>query len=179
MCGSCLLPATRYPLDFPRNGHYQWAVAEHLVTVATYREMSDAVLAKGKLDAAGIHCVLSTSAHADSRAAGHTPDSPGMDGFRAKASDDVHLQVHEDDAETATKILTGASDEDEFVDLEDEPECPSCGSMDLHYHDGKHWRPWVGVYVAGEQTMAAHKREWRCDECGATWTEDEAGETVN
>ena len=155
-------------------------MGEHLVTVATYREMSDAVLAKSKLDAAGIHCVLSTGAHADPQpAVGSTPDSPGMDGFRAKASDDVHLQVHEEDAETATKILTGASDDEDFDDLLDEPECPSCGSMDLHYHDGKHWRPWVGVYVAGEATVAAHKREWRCDECGATWTEDEANETVN
>ena len=154
-------------------------VGEHLVTVATYREMADAVLAKGKLDAAGIHCVLSTAAQAGPRSAGRTPDSPGMDGFRAKASDDVHLQVHEEDAETATRILTGSVDDDDFDDLLDEPECPSCGSMDLHYHDGKHWRPWVGVYVAGEQTVAAHKREWRCDECGATWTEDEASETVN
>ena len=150
------------------------------MTVATYREMSDAVVAKGKLDAAGIHCVLSAGAHADPRsAAGRTPDSPGMDGFLAKASDDVHLQVHEEDAETATKILTGASDDEEFDDLLDEPECPTCGSMDLHYHDGKHWRPWVGVFVAGETTLASHKREWRCDECGATWTEDEASETVN
>ncbi len=136
-------------------------MGEHLVTVATYREMSDAVLAKGKLDAAGIHCVLSTAAQT------------------AKASDDVHLQVHEEDAEAATKILTGASDDDDFEDLLEEPECPSCGSMDLHYHDGKHWRPWVGVYVAGEATVAAHKREWRCDECGTTWTEDESNETVN
>jgi len=152
-------------------------VGEHLVTVATYREMSDAVVAKSKLDAAGIHCVLSTAP--DPRPAGRTADSPGMDGFRARASDDVHLQVHEEDAETATQILTGATDDEEFDDLLEEPECPSCGSMDLHYHDGKHWRPWVGVFVAGEQTVASHKREWRCDECGATWTEDEAGETVN
>ncbi len=154
-------------------------MGEHLVTIATYREMSDAVVAKGKLDAAGIHCVLSTAALADPRATGRTPDSPGMDGFRARACDDVHLQVHEEDAETATQILTGASDDEDFDDLLEEPECPTCGSMDLHYHDGKHWRPWVGVYVAGEATVAAHKREWRCDECGATWTEDEAGETVN
>jgi transposase-like protein len=51
--------------------------------------------------------------------------------------------------------------------------------MDLHYHDGKHWRPWVGVFVAGAATMATHKREWRCDECGATWTDEDKAETVN
>ncbi len=156
-------------------------MAQHLVTIATYRELSDALLAKGKLDAAGIHCVLSTPGQAEGARPATAPntESPGVDGFRAKACDDVHLQVSEDDAQTATQILTGVSDDEELDELLDQPVCPTCGSMDLHYHDGKHWRPWVGVFVAGAATVATHKREWRCDECGATWTEDEAGETVN
>ncbi len=156
-------------------------VGEHLVTIATYRDIADALTAKDKLDAAGIHCVLSSAAQADlaRKKATCSDESPGLDGFRAKAADDVHLQVHEEDAETATDILTGGSADEELDDILDEPVCPTCGSMDLHYHDGKHWRPWVGVYVAGESTVAAHKREWKCDECGATWTENEPGETVN
>ena len=157
------------------------SVGEHLVTIATYREMEDAVSAKGKLDAAGIHCVLSTSASAGAARmpVSFNEDSPGMEGFRAKAADDVHLQVHEEDAQAATDILTGSSADEDLDDMLDEPVCPTCGSMDLHYHDGKHWRPWVGVFVAGQNTVAAHKREWKCDECGATWTEDESAEPVN
>jgi len=152
-----------------------------MVTIATYREMQDALVAKDKLDAAGIHCVLSPGAAAGTPrpAATFREDSPGMDGFRAKAADDVHLQVHEEDAQAATEILTGGSADEDLDDMLDEPLCPTCGSMDLHYHDGKHWRPWVGIFVAGQATVATHKREWRCDECGATWTEDEASEPVN
>ncbi len=142
------------------------AVPEHLVTIATYREMADALTAKGKLDAAGIHCVLNTGAHAG--------------GSRPQVlTDGVHLQVSEEEAEKATAILTGSADDDDMEDLDDQVVCPTCGSMDLHYHDGKHWRPWVGVFVAGEATIASHKREWRCDECGATWVEEESGETIN
>ncbi|MBZ5648127.1 MAG: hypothetical protein LAN37_13000 [Acidobacteriia bacterium] len=156
-------------------------MAQHLVTIATYRELSDALLAKGKLDAAGIHCVLSTPAQGEgARPPAVLNGSPGLDSLRAKAFDDVHLQVSEDDAETATEILTGAAEDEDLDDLLDQPLCPTCGSMDLHYHDGKHWRPWVGVFVAGEATVASHKREWRCDECGATWVEEQPGaETVN
>jgi ribosomal protein S27AE len=149
-------------------------VPEHLVTIATYREMADALTAKGKLDAAGIRCVLSAGTRADAHS-----HIPAMDGFHAIMGNDVHLQVHEEDAATATGVLTGSSEDDDLEDMLDQPLCPTCGSMDLHYHDGKHWRPWVGVFVAGAATMATHKREWRCDECGATWTDEDKAETVN
>lgn len=158
-------------------------MAGHLVTVATYRALSDALLAKGKLDAAGIHCVLATPGHDQPRPSqDFDPESPGIDGFRALAYDDVKLQVSEEDAETATQILTGAEDDgDEDLGEPDfeQMECPSCGSLELSYHDGKHWRPWVGIYLAGAATMDSGKREWRCEDCGAVWSDTTPEQSIN
>ena len=75
-----------------------------LITVATFAHTLDAHLAKSRLEAEGIDCVLTNE---------HTA---GMNWFWPLAVGGVGLQVRESDAERAAEILEGEPHDEDDVD---------------------------------------------------------------
>ncbi|MDE2755718.1 MAG: DUF2007 domain-containing protein [Acidobacteriota bacterium] len=75
-----------------------------LITIASFDHTLDANLAKTRLEAEGIDCIL-TDEHITS-----------MNWFWVPAIGGVRLQVRESDAERAVEILEGESDDEDVAD---------------------------------------------------------------
>ena len=134
-----------------------------LVTIATFRDLPEALLARGKLESAGIECLLADD------------NIVRMDWFWANAVGGVKLQVSTEDAEEALDIL--AEEIPESLPAEEriayrQPKCPKCGSLDVRYDS-----PLQGVRLAVLAFFSlptpAGKKRWMCEGCGAQWQEED------
>lgn len=133
-----------------------------LVTIATFRDLPEALLAKGKLDSAGIQTFLADD------------NLVRTDWFWSNAIGGVKLQVGEADAQEALDLLS--EDIPESLPAEDkvafrQPKCPQCGSLDVRYDS-----PLQGLRLAVLWVlpipMPAGKKRWMCESCGAHWREE-------
>lgn len=132
---------------------------DNLITLATFRDLSEALLAKGKLDAADIHCVLADD------------NILRMDWFLANLIGGVKLNVPESQAETAYKLLFG---EQEPVPGEDQPlKCPKCGSEEIGIVDPGKGVRLASLWAIGLPLPRLTSTHWECVRCGAKWVDDE------
>jgi DNA-directed RNA polymerase subunit M/transcription elongation factor TFIIS len=110
-----------------------------LVTIATFRTLGEAHVAKGALESEGIECVLT-----DENIAGIY--SPAIGGIR--------LQVHAEDRDNALEILP--ADEPAPEELPpDQKVCPKCGSTEIGFVERK--------------LFSLDPSHWECSQCGARW----------
>ncbi|MFL6428768.1 MAG: DUF2007 domain-containing protein [Acidobacteriaceae bacterium] len=131
---------------------------QRLITVQQYRELADAQIAKGALESAGIPCFL------------RDENAVRMEWVWSNLMGGVRLQVREEDREAAHSIL--AQPIPEQIQLEDEipydqPRCPRCGSLDIHYQ-AIHKRTALASIILFVP-IAIPKRAWICERCGAQW----------
>src|SRR5215469_1585957 len=95
------------------------------VTVGRFRDLSEALLAKGMLESAGIECFLADQ------------DLVRMDWFYSNAIGGMRLQVKEDDAAAATEILEQPIPTNFELDgtgeIYEQPRCPNCQSLDIQF----------------------------------------------
>ena len=137
-----------------------------LITIATYRDLPEALLAKGKLESAGIECFLADD------------NLVRMDWFWANALGGVKLQVSEALAEEALELL--AEEIPESLPAEErvayrQPKCPRCGSLDVRYDSPLQGLRLAVLWVLPLPIPAGEKR-WMCDACGAHWTDQRPSE---
>jgi rubredoxin len=108
-----------------------------------------------------------------------------MNWLYSNAIGGVKLQVKEDDVEQAMAVLAPHDQEQEPVeqetdDLEDDPTCPNCGSLDISYE--RYSMRWVfaswafsGLILTtlfgalGGFPLPFLKREWYCRACDYRW----------
>lgn len=111
-----------------------------LITIARFRDLPQALMAKGALDSAGIESFLADT------------NFVRMDWFASNAVGGMRLQVREEDAKDAAEILEQSIPEnialDEQGEVYSQPRCPNCQSLDIVF-----W------------TLSARK----CSSCGHTW----------
>jgi len=105
------------------------APSRELTTIARFRDVPDAELAAGSLEASGIECFLADV------------ETIGVYWTSSQAVGWVRLQVFRDDLEPALELL--ASDLTSFIPAEQfdgprEP-CPSCGSDYVFLEKGSRW----------------------------------------
>src|SRR5215469_4142921 len=96
----------------------------NLVTVRAFRDNSEALLAKGALESAGIECFLIDET------------TIRMDWLWSNALGGVKLCVNSEDTEAALRVL--GQEIPEKFDVEglgeyEQPRCPQCGSVDVVY----------------------------------------------
>jgi hypothetical protein len=99
---------------------------QHLVLVRRFRDLPEALLAKGSLDSAGIESHLADD------------NMVRMDWFISNLLGGVKLLVKPEDAEAAVEILNQPIPEDfdvEGVGNYQSPECPKCGSLDVSFQE--------------------------------------------
>jgi PhnA Zinc-Ribbon/Putative prokaryotic signal transducing protein len=110
------------------------------VTLRQFRDLPDALLAKGSLESAGIQAYLVDD------------NMIRMDWFISNLLGGIKLKVRPEDVEAASEILNQPIPE--MLDIEgvgnfEQPKCPRCQSLDVEY--------------------VLEKQAWICDGCGHEW----------
>lgn len=135
-----------------------------LVTVAKYRDMPEALVARSVLEAESIECFLADE------------NTVRMDWLWSNLIGGMRLQVDVEDAERAREVLsqpmpeTIAFDEDQNFD---QPLCPACGSLRVISDDADRKVLAMSLLVS---VPLPHKRptenKLRCQDCGLRWEDN-------
>ena len=140
-----------------------WEAVPSLVTLQHFRDIPEALLAKGKLESAGIGSVLADG------------NLIRMDWLLSNAIGGIRLQVDQRDLESARAIL----DEPIPAEFEDEelgesfvqPRCPRCYSLDIGFE--KIDRFWTyGLWLLLSFPIPVRKGNWKCYTCGVEWVDE-------
>ena len=132
-----------------------------LVTIQRFRELSEALLAKGMLNSAGVECFL-------------VEENTGrMLGFISNVIGGIRMQVNRVDAESAMALLEQPIQEG--ADLAGEgndqpPRCPKCYSVDITFSELD--KPmssgaWLSV------PLPVHEKVCECKSCGYQWDDED------
>jgi Putative prokaryotic signal transducing protein len=138
-------------------------VSTELVTLQHFRDGPEALLAKGKLESAGIACALADG------------NLVRMDWLLSNAIGGIRLQVHEQEVESARAILNEPIppefSEEEVGEPYAQPRCPRCYSLDIGFE--KINRFWTyGLWLLLSFPILVRKNNWKCYTCGAEWVEE-------
>ena len=139
--------------------------AEDLITIRTFTNVADALLAKTVLDSAEIECFL------------FDENVIRMDWFYSNLVGGVKLLVRAGDAAAATEVLNQKSPEEFIVDGDadyKQPRCPKCGSLDISF--GEAGKRLSYVTVALGVPLPVKRGGWRCHSCGHSWDDSEEPE---
>ncbi|MGA7754260.1 MAG: hypothetical protein WCB05_15610 [Candidatus Sulfotelmatobacter sp.] len=132
-----------------------------MVTVRQFRDLPEALLAKGCLDSAGIECALVDD------------NMVRLDWFWSNLMGGVKLKVEPGDADVANEILSQPIPEGfdavgtgEYL----QPSCPSCQSLDVSFQELHKPVAYVTAYFG--VPLPLRRRAWRCHSCNVEWEDD-------
>lgn len=131
-----------------------------LVTIRRFRDLSEAVVARGVVESAGIFCFL------------RDENMVRLDWQISNMIGGLRLQVSEQDAEAALAILSEPAPE--IIPVEgqpdyEQPRCPRCNSIDIHFEGSDRRSALASLYLFSLPTPLGQKF-WLCDNCGCRWT---------
>jgi hypothetical protein len=132
-----------------------------LVTIRQFRDLPEALLAKGSLESAGIECFL------------RDENLVRLDWFISNFVGGVKLCVPPEDALKAKALLDQPILEGLYVHgvgLYEQPRCPKCNSLDVTYQE---LDPAAYLSMAVSVPIPFHRDGWRCRACNAEWEDDE------
>jgi hypothetical protein len=136
-----------------------------LVTIRQFRDLPEALLAKGSLESAGIECFL------------RDENLVRLDWFISNFVGGVKLCVKPEDAFKAKALLDQPILEGMYVHgvgLYEQPRCPKCNSLDVTYHE---LDPAAYLSMAVNVPIPFHRDGWRCRACDAEWQDEDAPES--
>lgn len=134
---------------------------QRMVTIKRFRDLPEALIAKGSLDSAGIDTVLVND------------NLVRLDWFWSNLMGGVQLQVEPEDADAANEILNQPIPESfDAVGTGDyqQPRCPSCGSLDVTFQELNKPVAFVSAYAG--LPLPIRRQAWRCRSCNAEWEDD-------
>lgn len=135
---------------------------KRMVTIRRFRDLPEALIAKGSLDSAGIDSVLVND------------NLVRLDWFWSNLMGGVQLQVEPEDADAANEILNQPIPES-FVAVGtgdyQQPRCPSCGSLDVSFQELNKPVAYVSAYAG--LPLPIRRQAWRCRNCNAEWEDEE------
>jgi hypothetical protein len=129
-----------------------------LVTIRQFRDLPEALLAKGSLESAGIECFLADE------------NLVRLDWFISNFIGGIKLNVRAADAENAQKLLDEPILEGLYVQgigLYEQPRCPQCQSLDVNFQELD--RPIAYMSAFLHVPMPVQRPGWRCHSCDAEW----------
>ena len=130
------------------------------VTLRRFRDLPEALLAKGSLESAGIECHLVDD------------NMVRLDWFISNLLGGVKLQVWPEDVDEATEILnlpTPETLEVEGSGVYRQPHCPNCDSMDVSFEELN--KPIAYALAWAGLPLPVHRKAWKCHTCGREWEE--------
>jgi DNA-directed RNA polymerase subunit RPC12/RpoP len=133
-----------------------------LTVIQQFRDVHEALLAKGLLESAGIECFLVDD------------NLVRLDWFISNLVGGVKLAVLAEDAEAAIEVLQQPVPES--FDVEgagpyEQPRCPHCGSMDISHQAGIDKRFALPALYVVSVPIPLPQDIWKCAACGAQWRE--------
>jgi hypothetical protein len=134
-----------------------------IVTIRSFRDLPEALLAKGSLESAGIESYLVDD------------NIIRLDWFYSNLIGGIKLKVHPEDVEAANEILNQPIPESlgvEGVGSYEQPKCPKCQSLDVSYRELQKLVSYGSAYLG--IPVPVHKKAWSCHACGNEWQETEA-----
>ena len=134
------------------------------VTLRQFRDLPEALLAKGSLESAGIQAYLVDD------------NMIRMDWFISNLLGGIKLKVRPEDAEAASEILNQPIPE--TLDVEgvgdfEQPKCPRCHSLDVSFEELNKPVAYLTAYAG--VPLPVYKQGWTCDVCGNEWEEQGSG----
>jgi hypothetical protein len=152
------LESSEEPTPEPR----QEMEVRELVTIRQFRDLPEALLAKGSLESAGIECFLADE------------NLVRLDWFISNFIGGIKLNVRAADAVNAQKLLDEPILEGLYVQgvgLYEQPRCSKCQSLDVNFKELD--RPIAYMSAFLRVPVPVHRRAWRCHACHAEWEDDE------
>jgi putative signal transducing protein len=143
-------------------------MAEELVMVARFRDLPEALFAKGKLESAGIECFLTDQ------------NMVRLDWFYSNVIGGMRLLVRQEDEAAAKQVLAEPPPdftEEEVGEAYKQPHCPKCDSLDISYTSLNRGVSYTLMYL--NVPFPVPKRHWHCNACGAEWVWEGPGEYDN
>ena len=134
---------------------------QELLTLRQFRDLPEALLAKGSLESAGIECFLADE------------NLVRLDWFISNFIGGIKLNVHAADFENARKLLDEPILEGLYVQgvgLYEQPRCPKCRSLDVNFQELD--RPIAYMSVFLHVPIPLQRSAWRCHACDAEWDDD-------
>jgi hypothetical protein len=136
----------------------------NLETIRQFRDLPEALLAKGSLESAGIECFLADE------------NLVRLDWFISNFIGGIKLRVKPQDAENARKLLDEPILEGMYVHgvgLYEQPRCPKCNSLDVNFRGLDQPVAYMSAFLRVPIPM--HRKAWHYRACDAEW-EDETTE---
>ncbi len=134
---------------------------QELVTIRQFRDLPEALLAKGCLESVGIECFLGDD------------NLVRLDWFISNFIGGIKLKVRVPDAENAQKILDEPILEGLYVQgvgLYEQPRCPKCQSLDVNFQPLD--RPIAYMSAFLRVPLPVQRPGWHCRACDAEWEDD-------
>ena len=155
------------PVRLPPSELPAWLDADlplrELTTLRKFRDLPEALLAKGCLESAGIESCLVDD------------NIVRLDWFWSNLMGGVKLQVREEDGDDAAAILDQPIPEGfdvAGVGEYQQPRCPKCESLDVTFQELDRPVAYVSAYL--NVPIPLRRRAWRCHGCRAEWEDDAA-----
>jgi len=135
----------------------------NLILLRKFRDLPEALLAKGSLDSAGVESFLGDD------------NTIRVDWLWSNLLGGIKLLVDAENAETANEILNQPIPENfdiEGVEDYQQPHCPRCQSLDVSFEELYKPIAYGSLFVG--LPLPIHRKGWICQSCRHTWQEDEA-----
>ncbi len=132
-----------------------------LVTIRQFRDLPEALLAKGSLESAGIECFMADE------------NLVRLDWFISNFIGGIKLNVRAADVANAQKLLDEPILEGLYVQgigLYEQPRCPKCQSLDVNFQELD--RPIAYMSAFLRVPMPVQRPAWHCHACDAEWEDD-------
>jgi hypothetical protein len=137
--------------------------SREVVTLRKFRDMPEALLAKGSLDSTGIECWLTDD------------NMVRLDWFYSNLLGGIKLQVKPEDAEAANEVLDQPIPENfdaEGTGDYQQPSCPHCQSLDITFEELNKPVAYVSAYF--NLPIPLHCRAWKCHSCKREWQDSDS-----
>ena len=135
---------------------------DETVTIRQFRDLHEALLAKGCLESAGIHADLVDD------------NMIRLDWFYSNLLGGIKLKVRVEDSETAAQILNQPIPEElevEGIGTYEQPRCPRCQSLDISFQELNKPLSFGSAYLG--VPIPVHTKAWSCHACKNQWDEDD------
>ncbi|MCU1320685.1 MAG: hypothetical protein JWM43_334 [Acidobacteriaceae bacterium] len=143
-----------------------------LVTLRRYRDLSEAIIARGVIESAGIFCFLKDE------------NLARLDWQMSNMIGGIRLQVGSADVEAAEAILAQPIPDSIDFDLEFEaqpdfqqPHCPRCNSTDISYERSSRKGALAFLYLFSLPVLRGGP-SWTCNHCDLHWVDDDDSDST-
>jgi hypothetical protein len=135
---------------------------QELMTLRQFRDLPEALLAKGSLESAGIECFLADE------------NLVRLDWFISNFIGGIKLNVRRVDFANAQQLLDEPILEGLYVQgvgLYEQPRCPKCQSLDVNFQELD--RPIAYMSAFLHVPIPLQRPAWRCHACDAEWDDED------